>query len=522
MNANLLLIIAVGCCGYPCSLCAALEQFRSAVNDKCLAFTSPTWPSFYWPTGNNLRPCNFDRSTVSTDKFLWYPWYDEAKMIEGQVSGLPNRCLQADQAQEGKGFSWLPCDTSSALQRFTWTSDGYLMLGGANYKDWLLCLGYENNKMIVSKCGPGAPATNIWTDRNGGKPEVTAPPTPPTSAPIAPIAPTQSLDTLACHKTTKTIMIGIDELMISNAQQQDNEEQDADESSNALRGLVEETEEPSTISSFTIAGQQYVIDDFSNNQAHLVEYKTACKSKNGQYLQLSYEALCSNGAKTVKIVVSEQPKCYAPECKPDDFESLFQYYTLEPTQARATTELGGTWTCEGAIKTEGISACELETLLINSQSGEFVVKSSLDFHPKVTGKKFLFIFDVAEKAVDFTDSAILESVCVEIGGTLDFYAEKKDNMVKIKCKDPGDEDGSESAFEVKGLSACLGGSCEQSGEAFAHSAMALAFKEKMVEQEALGDNGANVVCTITSGGVVTQASLTITAVVWVSMVWCLF
>jgi hypothetical protein len=236
---------------------------------------------------------------------------------------------------------------------------------------------------------------------------------------------------------------------------------------------------------------------------------------------LSYEATCTpanqqSEIQSTKIVVSQQPKCYATVCtEAADYDELFKKYTLDPTQTRAEDEIGGKWTCEGAIKTDGISACEKQTLLINTEAGDFVAQSTLSFQAKVTDKKFLFILDTAEKAVDFTAGDIMEAVCLESGGKLEFYQQKKDSMVKIQCQDPN-LDGSEvSAFEVQGLSACLGGSCGMAGEGFVNAAMTLAFEEKMVAQEELDKS---MVCTITSeAATVVQASLAVAATVSVSM-----
>lgn len=269
-----------------------------------------------------------------------------------------------------------------------------------------------------------------------------------------------------------------------------------------------EATEHSSISSLTISGQQYVIDDFSTNIKHLVAYKALCKGNKGTYRELSYEATCTNGGKSVSIVVGSQPKCYAQECTTANDEILFKSFTLGPTEARAQKEMGGYWDCEGATETKNRTACEKETLLINQDDGEFV-EQSVGFQPKVTDKKFLFVFDMKKKAVDFEGGSFLETICVAKSGML----VKKNNMVEISCEDPATSSSKPSTFEVQGLSACIGGSCKQSSAAYTNSAMTLVFKQKMVEQQIVEEN---VVCTITSGAAM-ESLLTIAATTVVSL-----
>jgi hypothetical protein len=278
-----------------------------------------------------------------------------------------------------------------------------------------------------------------------------------------------------------------------------------------------------------VAGQQYVVDDFSIIKVRLLQYETACNIQNGKYVQLSYEAICTQSqaseTKNVWMVVSQQPKCYSKQCTPSDDEQLFQLDALESTQAHAEKEIGGQWrTCQGAVKKDGISACEMQTLHINSQAGGFVIKLATDFQPEITKKKFLLLVDMAEKSVDFTDSRKLEDVCFANGGILYFYNHLRDTKTNIMCSpaDPG-EGGSDFPFEVQGLSAYLGTSCAQSGSQYIAEAMVLGFKEKMLQIDELGESGESMVCTLTSASTMRQAAvLNIVRVMSVSLFWCLF
>jgi hypothetical protein len=491
----LLLIVPLG------TIDALSYMFKNVGAQKCL--------SYHKHKQNNLYTCGQSGVGMS---------WDQKTLLAGEMlMGSGNKCLQAGGASEGSEFptSHQSCSPTNLLQRFRWTNEGFFRLSATQYQSLDLCVAYKNSILILAKCDP-EDVSMQWKSLNPstGQYDFTPPadPTPaPTLAPIIvmptlqPVTPAPiSLD--ACLEETNNILVGVDKIISDNG------------------NSAEDNNTISSISSFTIAGQHYVIDDFSTNKAHLIQYETACRSKNGNYTQLSYEATCTpsqaSEIESTKIVVSQQPKCYATVCTAADYDELFQIDTLEPTETRAEDEIGGKWKCEGAIKTEGISACEMQTLLINSQAGDFVVKSSLDFLAKVTDKKFLFIFDVAEKAVDFTAGDIMEGVCIESGGKLAFYQQKEDNMVKIQCQDPNLDGSKVSAFEVQGLSACLGDSCGLSGEGFANSAMTLAFKEKMVGQEELEKS---MVCTITSeAAAVMQASLAVAATVSVSMFLHLF
>lgn len=98
--------------------------------------------------------------------------------------------------------------------------------------------------------------------------------------------------------------------------------------------------------------------DFSSNTVNNDAYKELCESDavNGTYVELTYEAICSNNVEegtSVHLYVYDQPRCYAQDCSNNDVV-LFATYTIEPTIIRNDND----WSCIGDLD-EDYDRCEI-------------------------------------------------------------------------------------------------------------------------------------------------------------------
>eukprot|EP00545_Synedropsis_sp_CCMP1620_P006989 CAMPEP_0119030366 /NCGR_PEP_ID=MMETSP1176-20130426/40992_1 /TAXON_ID=265551 /ORGANISM="Synedropsis recta cf, Strain CCMP1620" /LENGTH=737 /DNA_ID=CAMNT_0006986735 /DNA_START=83 /DNA_END=2293 /DNA_ORIENTATION=+ len=75
-------------------------------------------------------------------------------------------------------------------------------------------------------------------------------------------------------------------------------------------------------------------------------YESACVKNGGNFVSLTFTSTCTlNGASAELMEVNDRPRCYSRSCLKRDDESLFERYTLRPTESR--NGLG--WNCTGNL-----------------------------------------------------------------------------------------------------------------------------------------------------------------------------
>lgn len=195
----------------------------------------------------------------------------------------------------------------------------------------------------------------------------------------------------------------------------------------------------------TLDDAEYEIVVFSDEESNAL-YENACTDDDvgGTYVELSYEANCTDGTDTVALYVSQQPRCYASNCEDDDDEVLFETYALTLTEERN----GDDWSCTGSLLDGIDSACELESTLINDSDDIYSVY--FDINPTLESEMWMGIMSLGQTAVTYPDSYDdLTLACTTAGGTMVTF-----DTTYIQC---GDLD----LYDVYNFVACMGPSCEE-------------------------------------------------------------
>jgi hypothetical protein len=256
----------------------------------------------------------------------------------------------------------------------------------------------------------------------------------------------------------------------------------------------------------TINNKTTEIVDFDDASTNAL-YKKEC-SKDGVYVELTYEAECVNGNEAVSVFVARQPRCYSQVCNLEvDEQALFEDYALRLTEERN----GGGWTCTGQLLESGAggSGCEYETSVLNGINEVF--KKNFEVETMVEEKNFLFIFPKAEKEVtfpSFTDPEVigLEAACEEGGGTL-----RKAGYSTFLC-------GESATYVVTDFPVCLGLSCAI-GDSY-NAAITSQFQAKIVEADEQFKDTPDVECTLTASsskpllGAAASLGVSMLAAVW--------
>lgn len=261
-----------------------------------------------------------------------------------------------------------------------------------------------------------------------------------------------------------------------------------------------------------------ITDDFRTNNGNLVAYAASCSIAGGVFVGLDYYAFCEkDDNEKVNIIVRSHPRCYSKICKATDAQELFDTFTIKLTEERnpvykctgqlenligedgtATKPLESELDTTLLNETDAISfepdtsTCEQQTTRLNSIREVIEAQSNLE--PTVSDKKFMFIFDLKEKKVEF-DSNDSEALAVECNARKSIFKAFKDT--KFQCAPNGDLSDPKlvETFQTLDFSTCLGASCgniESSQEA-TNKAVGDQFQKRMM-QERLMNKG--MVCTM--------------------------
>jgi len=257
----------------------------------------------------------------------------------------------------------------------------------------------------------------------------------------------------------------------------------------------------------TVDGQKKEVVDFAANAGENAVFKVSCENEGGRYVELNYEAICKTPSKAVVVTVKRHPRCYAPVCKVDDEQILFEDFTLRLTEERNN----GDWECTGDLKeevqtgtgenpsrnryeirtgtgkpkegdptpkSEVQTGCEVETDLVNDSKA--LIRESADIKQKVEDTKFLYIFTRKQQLVTFSNTEAFRDVCIEGG-----FKAVQLAQANIAC--------GEAEFEVQDFSVCLGNSCRDEEQGYSDAIAAL-FQMKIAGYL----KNPKAVCTITS------------------------
>jgi len=247
-------------------------------------------------------------------------------------------------------------------------------------------------------------------------------------------------------------------------------------------------------------GKAVTFLDFDTN----ADYNTACTATDGNFNALSYTAICDQinadtkeTVRTVNLIVSGHPRCFASACQNIDRAGLLQSFALHPTEELnsngtsfwlcAGEEIDGPTRSGGSESSEGLfdGVCDFQTQVISKELDLEIAE--INVTPEIEFKMFFYLFNTQTRIVDFPDTdkkAAYETTCIAAGG---FFNEFPDS--KFTC-------GDTSEFEVSNFAACLGEKCIAEDEMGVEAAMATMFAKKMSDSKELeGRFG----CVVASG-----------------------